>query len=131
MLREGHRGIDAQDATHRAGHRADDVLGGGSGGDERGAVLVEPRALAFRYFDVFDAITELGIFHALPRVQAWRAALAARPSVIAAVAPDYPARLHAVLAADDAMLLRRDRFETVRDLDHAAVFAARGSAGTS
>jgi glutathione S-transferase len=48
----------------------------------------------FRYFDVFEAIdTGFGVFHGLPRVQAWRQALAARPSVQRAVAADYGARL--------------------------------------
>jgi glutathione S-transferase len=54
-------------------------------------------APVFRYFDVFDAITDLGIFDSLPKVQAWRASLAARPSVINAVVPDYPDRLRAFL----------------------------------
>src|SRR5262249_8793644 len=43
----------------------------------------------FRYFDVFDRIGELGILANKPRLAAWRAALAARPSVAGAVAPDY------------------------------------------
>ncbi len=36
-------------------------------------------APVFRYFDVFDRITDLGIFAGLPKVQAWRKALASRP----------------------------------------------------
>lgn len=47
----------------------------------------------FRYFDVFDALVEHGIFAATPELRAWRAALAARPSVRAAVDADYPERL--------------------------------------
>jgi glutathione S-transferase len=35
----------------------------------------------FRYFDVLDAIADLGILAGKPRIAAWRAALAARPSV--------------------------------------------------
>lgn len=54
-------------------------------------------APVFRYFDVFDTITELGVFDGLSRVQAWRAALAIRPSVINALVPDYPERLRAFL----------------------------------
>jgi glutathione S-transferase len=50
-------------------------------------------APAFRYFDVLDRNVRLGLFDAAPRVDDWRAALAARPSVILAVARDYPARL--------------------------------------
>ena len=60
----------------------------------------------FRYFDVFDGIADTGVFAGLPRLQAWRAALAARPSVRDAVAPDYPERLHGFLQRHDAHLLR-------------------------
>src|SRR6201985_1235609 len=35
----------------------------------------------FRYFDVFDQIGDFGILTSTPRLAAWRAALAARPSV--------------------------------------------------
>jgi glutathione S-transferase len=63
----------------------------------------------FRYFDVFDTIAETGIFAATPKVRAWRAQLAARPSVQAAVAPDYAERLHAFLVRHDAHLLRAGR----------------------
>jgi glutathione S-transferase len=58
----------------------------------------------FRYFDVFDLIADYGIFAATPKVRAWRAALAARPSVADAVAPDYAQRLRAFLAHHDAHL---------------------------
>jgi glutathione S-transferase len=47
----------------------------------------------FRYFDAFDRIGDFGILCDLPKVAAWRAALAARPSVRAAVSPEYPALL--------------------------------------
>ena len=48
----------------------------------------------FRYFEV---IPPEGLFDGLPRLQAWRTALAARPSVRGAVAADYGARLRAFL----------------------------------
>jgi glutathione S-transferase len=60
----------------------------------------------FRYFDVFDGIAETGIFAGRPKLSAWRAALAARPSVRDAVAPDYAERLRAFLRRQDAHLLR-------------------------
>lgn len=60
----------------------------------------------FRYFDVFDLIAGTGAFDATPKVRAWRGALADRPSVRDAVAPDYPDRLRAFLARHDAWLLR-------------------------
>lgn len=63
----------------------------------------------FRYFDVFDTISDAGIFDGLPRVAAWRKALAARASVKAAVTEDYPERLMAFLEKHDAALLRSRR----------------------
>src|SRR5260221_4135336 len=54
-------------------------------------------APVFRYFDTFERFVDLGLFEAVPKVAAWRAALAQRPSVIGAVAPDYSARLEWVL----------------------------------
>ena len=54
-------------------------------------------APVFRYFDVFDRFVYLGAFSGLPKVRAWRRALAARPSVRGAVVPDYEARLEAFL----------------------------------
>jgi glutathione S-transferase len=44
----------------------------------------------FRYFDTFDRIGDFGILAGLPKVDSWRHALAGRPSVAKAVAPDYP-----------------------------------------
>jgi glutathione S-transferase len=61
-------------------------------------------APVFRYFDVFDAFADLGIFAATPKVRAWRQALAARPSVRAAVVPDYADRLRAFLRRHDGHL---------------------------
>ena len=42
----------------------------------------------FRYFDAFDRIGDFGILGGLSNVAAWRALLAERPSVQAAVAPN-------------------------------------------
>jgi glutathione S-transferase len=47
----------------------------------------------FRYFDVIDQIADFGILDGKPKLATWRKALAARPSVKGAVAPDYPDRL--------------------------------------
>ncbi len=52
----------------------------------------------FRYFDVFDGVADFGIFEATPRVNAWRAALATRPSVRDAVNPAYSQWLRQFLA---------------------------------
>lgn len=54
-------------------------------------------APVFRYFEVFDTITDLAVFDGLPKLQSRRKALALRPSVVGAVVPDYADRLHAFL----------------------------------
>jgi glutathione S-transferase len=60
----------------------------------------------FRYFHTFDRIDDFGILAGLPQVAAWRAALAARPSVQGAVAPDYAALLRDFLRARGSHLSR-------------------------
>jgi glutathione S-transferase len=50
-------------------------------------------APAFRYFDTFDRILDRDLFANKPKLAEWRRALAERPSVIGAVAPDYPEEL--------------------------------------
>ena len=60
----------------------------------------------FRYFDAFDRIGDFGILSDLPRVAAWRRALASRATVQAAVAPDYPALLWDFLRARGSHLSR-------------------------
>ena len=60
----------------------------------------------FRYFDVFDTLGDFGILFEMPRTEAWRKALASRPSVAGAVTPDYPRRLLAFLRAMDSHLGR-------------------------
>lgn len=61
----------------------------------------------FRYFDVYDRFIDLGLFADVPKVAAWRTALAARPSVQRAVAADYPDRLLAFLKGRNSQLARR------------------------
>ena len=58
----------------------------------------------FRYFDTFDQIADLGILTGKPKVEAWRGALARRPSVRSAVAGDYPARLRRFLESQNSHL---------------------------
>jgi glutathione S-transferase len=50
-------------------------------------------APAFRVLDEAEALVPLGAGDGLPKVQAWRTALAARPSVRDAVLPNLPERL--------------------------------------
>jgi glutathione S-transferase len=54
-------------------------------------------APVFRYFDVFESFADLALFAQTPRLRAWRAALAQRPSVRDAVTPDYDVRLTSFL----------------------------------
>jgi glutathione S-transferase len=61
----------------------------------------------FRYFEVFDAIDDFGFFAHTPKLRAWRAALAARPSVRDAVRADYPDLLRGFLLARQSALSRR------------------------
>lgn len=49
----------------------------------------------FRYFDTFDRFMDVPVFRNLPKLEAWRAALASRPSVRDAVVADYGERLEA------------------------------------
>lgn len=60
----------------------------------------------FRYFDVFDRIGDFSILAGKPKVATWRATLAARPSIRAAVAGDYDARLWAFLHARNTHISR-------------------------
>ena len=58
----------------------------------------------FRYFELFDRLLDHGIFAGRPKVAAWRAALAARPSIRQAVVPDYAARLERFVAGQNGYL---------------------------
>ncbi len=61
---------------------------------------------AFRYFDVFDKIADLGILTGRAKVAAWRQALSERASVRGAVARDYDERLRRFLADQQSHLRR-------------------------
>jgi glutathione S-transferase len=61
---------------------------------------------AFRYFDAFDRIGDFSILADLPRIAAWRRALASHATVQAAVAPEYPALLWDFLRARGSHLSR-------------------------
>lgn len=69
----------------------------------------------FRYFDVFEEVADFGCFADLPRVSAWRRALAARPSVQHAVRRDYPDLLRGFLSARPSALGRRVARQQVAD----------------
>jgi glutathione S-transferase len=61
----------------------------------------------FRYFEVFEQIGEAGFFGDAPKVQAWRGALAKRPSVQQAALPQYAVLLQQFLRARNSELSRR------------------------
>ena len=63
-------------------------------------------ASVFRDFDVFETIGDVGDFKPTPKLQAWRARLAQRPSVLAAVQPDYNERLSDFLRQRGSALSR-------------------------
>ncbi|MBR1122565.1 glutathione S-transferase family protein [Bradyrhizobium lablabi] len=87
--------------------RVEAALGGGSFFAGEGFCLVDAVfAPIFRYFDVFDEVTDLAIFAETPKVRAWRAQLVKRPSVRGAVSPEYADLLRAFLVRHDAHLLK-------------------------
>jgi glutathione S-transferase len=87
--------------------RLDQRLGSGPFFDGDGFSLVDAVfGPVFRYFDVFDRIGDFGILAGKTRVCAWRRALSARPSVRAAVAPEYEARLRRFLESRGSHLSR-------------------------
>ncbi len=74
----------------------------------RGFSLVDAAcAPVFRYFEIYDRSVDFGVFDGLPKIAAWRSALAVRPSVQQAVASDYPARLAAFLKGRNSEVARR------------------------
>jgi glutathione S-transferase len=96
-----------RDALAAKFSRIEAVLGGGPYfAGERFSLVDAVFGPIFRYFDVFDAITDLGVFADMSKVRDWRDALAQRPSVRAAVDTDYRDRLLAFLVRHDSHLLR-------------------------
>ena len=87
--------------------QVEDVLGGGPWfAGTRFGLVDAAFAPVFRYFDSFDRLGDFGILAHKPKLAAWRTALAARLSVIGAVAPDYEDRLMRFLVARDSDMSR-------------------------
>ncbi len=61
----------------------------------------------WRYFEVIDGIVDTGVFDGLPRLGAWREALASRPAVRDAVRSDYPQRLREFIVRQRGVLGQR------------------------
>lgn len=64
-------------------------------------------APVFRYLDAFERMREPPFLAGTPKVASYRASLAGRPSVVRAVAPDYPDRLDVFLQNRGSALSRR------------------------
>ncbi|MDO9235413.1 MAG: glutathione S-transferase family protein [Aquabacterium sp.] len=73
-----------------------------SGGDF--SIVDAVFAPVFRYFDALDELLDFGFFNGLPKLIAWRHALAQRPSVKDAVDSGYAARLRTFLVAKLALI---------------------------
>ncbi len=87
-------------ALHERFHQTEAALGKGPWfAGERFSLVDAAFAPVFRYFDVLDRVGDFTILTDLPKIAAWRAALANRPSVQAAAPADYPARLVRFFAA--------------------------------
>lgn len=100
-----------QDAISGLRHKFEQLeatLGSASFFDgERFSIVDAAFGPVFRYFDVFDRMQDFGFFSALPKVQAWRGALALRPSVKAAVGEEYGNLLRTFLKRRGSALATR------------------------
>ncbi len=100
----------AADDIHRRFRQVEEVLRAPPYFDgARFGIVDAVFAPVFRYVDVFERIGDFGMLAGLARVQAWRAALAQRPSVQAAASPRYPELLAAFLARRGSALSLRMR----------------------
>jgi glutathione S-transferase len=88
------------------GRLEDELAGGPYFAGEKFSLVDAVFAPVFRYFDGFDRLGDFGILTGKPKVAAWRAALAARPSVKAAVVEDFPERLLAFFEARQGVLVQ-------------------------
>lgn len=103
---------DTKQAAFR--ERLEAVLGDGPyfGGAAFGMVDAVFAPL-FRYFGMLDPVVSQPIFENLPRVSAWRAGLAARQSVINAVARDYAERFRQHLSQHQVLLAACSPFKAL------------------
>lgn len=100
--------LRAADDIHRRFRQVEQVLHAPPYFDgERFGIVDAVFAPVFRYLDVFERIGEFGMLAGLARVQAWRAALALRPSVQAAASPRYSELLAEFLARRGSALSLR------------------------
>ncbi|MGB3316263.1 MAG: glutathione S-transferase family protein [Albidovulum sp.] len=82
---------------------------------ERFSLVDAVFAPVFRYFEIFERLGDFGFFDGLAKAPAWRAALAARPTVRDAVARDYGDHLAAFLCRRNGALARRIEINSARE----------------
>lgn len=99
--------------------RISDELEGPWFGGEVFGIADAAFAPVFRYLDAFERHAGLFLLTGLPELGQWRNRLAKRPSVKAAVAPDYPERLRSFLLARNSHLSQR-MIKFVPQVDDAA-----------
>ncbi len=75
-------------------------------GGERFSLVDAAFAPALRYLPTFEKILGEDLAGGRPKLARWRGSLAERPSVIGAVAPDYPEALVAYIAGKDGHMAR-------------------------
>jgi glutathione S-transferase len=92
------------EAMHAKFARLEDEIEGPWFDGEKFTLVDTVFAPVFRYFDLIDRLIDHGIFKNTPKVNAWRKALAARPSVKAAVSPNYPLLLEKFVRAQNGYL---------------------------
>lgn len=82
-------------------------LGGSWFGGEEFGIVDAAFAPVFRYLDAFEHYAGLFLLPDLSNLAAWRHRLSLRPSVIAAVSPEYPERLRQFLVARNSHISQR------------------------
>lgn len=92
---------------HARFRKVEEALGEGSFFDGDFSLVDAVFAPVFRYFDVFESVADFGFFRGLPKVSAWRKALAERSSVRAAAQPCYDELLREFLVGRNGALARR------------------------
>lgn len=105
-------------AIHARFSQLEPVLGRGPYFDSSFSIVDAVFGPVFRYFDVFETLADFGFFDGLPKVSAWRAALAVRPSVRQAVSPRYNELLLAFILKREAAALARLATGAVARLDN-------------
>lgn len=93
-----------QDALRRRFEQVAAALAGPWFAGERFGLVDAAFGPVFRYLDAFELLAGADLAPGLASVANWRAALAERPSIAFAVAPDYPNRLAAFLRARNSHL---------------------------